>query len=183
MKKHALLMVALLVPLLAAGGHQPIPEPETQPHVGEMKVRKLAAMRYLHRSMKTTFPTMGDAVEAMTKIFDADMAAGKVPTGQYIFTYEGVGAGDQFTLKIGVAVKPGVTAPEGYLVTEEPEFLCATVLYTGPTTGIGNTWGELLSGVQTEGYVAEGVGRDYYLYMEKPESPNNVVMLAVQIKP
>jgi len=183
MLKRALAAAVVMISLVGAVGVQPIPEPETVPHVGEMKVRKLEAMRYLHRSMKTSFPTMGQAVEEMMKAFNADTAAGKVPAGQYIYTYEGVGEGEQFTLKIGLAVKPGVTAPEGYLLTEEPEYLCATVIYTGPTAGIGNTWGELLNGVQAEGYVAEGSGRDYYLYVEKPESPNNVVMLAVRIKP
>lgn len=184
MKKRAAVVVsAMMTVLLAAGGHQPVPEPETEPHAGEMKVRKLAAMRYLHLSKKTSFATMGEAVAGMMGPLGADMAAGKVPAGQVVFAYEGVGLGEEFTLKIGVGVKADVKVPEGYAVADEPEYLCAAVVYTGPVAGLAQAWGEMANGIQAEGYVTDHSGREYYLYFESAESPNNVILMASGIKP
>lgn len=159
--------------------------------LGKMQVRTLAPIRYVHLTAKTRFEggQLGKDIERLVNQVVAEARQGKLPAfrGSLIFQYEGVGPGKEFTLQVGYDVPAGVPVaaeklPEGFEFKEEPEFKAATALYTGEPAGIGQSWGELMQ--EANGALLEpgGVGREYYLYWEGPQSKNNVVMLAMGLK-
>ena len=59
---------------------------------------------------------------------------------------------------------------------------CATILYVGPATHIGDAWQALYRSVRDEGLTPTDEERELYLYWEGVESPNNIVQVQLGIK-
>jgi hypothetical protein len=167
----------LALGLVAAPGDEPDND------VGKAQVRTLAAARYAYRAEQVTFATMGPAIMKVMQPLTAAIGEGKIKVaGPTMFVFEGAGVQEVFTLKIGTIIAPGSTVPEGWQVTDYPPYHCISLLYTGKPEGTGAAWGQLNEAAAATMLDRVGVGREYYLHWEGPQSPNNVVMLAMELK-
>lgn len=153
--------------------------------VSEMKTEELEGMTFLHYEQATTVPAMMQTVAAdVQKLLAAAKAAGIERHGPLTILMHGV-SGDSnkpFDLQVGFKVDKGTTAPDGYLVSEVPPTKTAVVLYSGPLMQVKQAYVKLFSSVAVAGLNPSNNIREYILYYEDVNSPNNVAMAAVELK-
>jgi effector-binding domain-containing protein len=116
---------------------------------------------------------------------EAASKQGKVHyTGAALFVYHGVTQdfAKPFTLDIGYLAADDAKAAGEFKVRKLDEFRCATVLYTGPVTSIHAAYGKLMPALGKAGHKPTTENREYYMYYETPDSPNDVTMVAVGIE-
>lgn len=190
MRRHLVLfwvfgLAICIFSYVTAAGPAPATQPSHSPDfvVSDMRVQTLAGFSYLYSSSQTTFDKIGEAVGKTLPQLEAAMKDGKFhPTGPLIFTYRDVKDMSQpFTLDIGYAVPPETAAFGDFKLRKEDAFKCATVIYSGPIMRISEGFQKLMTDMTDAKLTPAGPAREYYLYWEGMESPNNVVLIQIAI--
>jgi effector-binding domain-containing protein len=165
------------------------PTPDTRPSagtLGDVRIQTLKPYTYAYVSTQTTLNKILDAVDALMPKIDAAIDAGKLRAiGPVVFTYHGAtGEPDKtFTLDIGVIVKDGTPKPDGIQMITVGPSSCATVIYAGPVSRIGQAYGKLYGEIGRRGLQPADVSREAYLYWEGRESANNLIQLQAELSP
>jgi effector-binding domain-containing protein len=153
-------------------------EPETQ--IGEMTVRTLAGFDLFCVPMQTTHATIPQAFgDAWPLIWPAAEQAGARLLGPEVAVYlDASTPGVPFTLLIGQKVASGTCAAGRAEVRSLAPFRCASLIYSGGIPqGLGPAIEALHSAFTGRGLRCTGEYREYYLYWEGRDSPNNVMLL------
>ena len=170
---------------LPRGGRAEGP-PATQPAFGvsEMRVQTIAGFTYLYDSSETTLARMADPVGRMLPALMRASAEGKVrPAGPIIMMYHDLKDLSQpFTLDVGCSAQPDTKPVGTFKVRKVEPFRCATVLFTGPIKHIGEAYQKLVADLDGAHLTTTGTSREFYLYWEGPDSPNNVVQIQMGIQ-
>jgi hypothetical protein len=87
-----------------------------------------------------------------------------------------------FELEAGFKVDAGTVAPAGYEVGQVGESKSAVVLYGGPLMEVKEAYHQLFAGLPGAGLTPTDEMREYLLYYEGTDSPNNVAMATVGVK-
>ena len=158
---------------------------DAKPSVGPMRVEHLMGFNYLYVSREATLKTIGQvfAVE-LPKLIAALKTENIQMRGGMISVYHGLTADPsrKFNVDIGFPVEAGAMAPEGYQLLPLSDTNCATVVYSGRMAEIGQAYQQLYPKLFARGLQPTGDTREYYLYWEDANSPNNVVLVAVVLK-
>lgn len=153
--------------------------------VSEMRVETLKGFTFMHLKQATTVKGMVEHLGNDVKGLAAAMAANRIERhGPLVIVMHGVTEDpDQaFEIEAGFEVAAGTAAPAGYAVAELPASKSAVALYGGPLMGVGEAYRRLFNGLPGAGLTATGNIREYILYNEGADSPNNVAMAAVEVK-
>jgi len=161
--------------------------PQAAYHIGDMRVRTMGAVTYAYVEADTTFDKLGEAIgQAMPKIQKAVDAKKVTVAGPFVLVYpkgaHGREPGKPFAVHIGAVVADGATGDGDVKVRKTEPFKCAAVVYNGPTTEQGRSWQKLLPAATAAGLTPTGEEREYTLYWEGLESPNNVVYVLAGVK-
>jgi effector-binding domain-containing protein len=180
-----LFLAAVAAPTLVfAQTTQPASRPAAEPLVGEMRVETLKGMAFLCVSGETTLKDISGSVRKMSVDLKKAIDDAKVqPDGGMVLIYHGVtmDPNQPFHLDVGYKVPKGTKAAGAAHVQELADYPCATVLYTGPIRGVGEAFQRLFPALFGAGHRPTEDLREYYLYWESPESPNNVILVTVGI--
>jgi predicted transcriptional regulator YdeE len=163
--------------------------PSTRPSagiLGDVRIQALRPYSYAFVSTQTTLNKEVDAIDVLMPKIDAAIDEGKLrPIGPVVFTYHG-GTEDrnkEFTLDIGVIVKDGTPKPDGFQMITVGSSSCATVIYAGDLSQLGQAWGKLYGEIGRRGLQPTDVCREVYLYWEGRESANNLIQLQAELSP
>jgi DNA gyrase inhibitor GyrI len=167
------------------------PTPTTAPSqadavMGDVRVQTLKGYTYAFVSTRTTLRNLRQAIDATMPTLDKAIDAGKLrPDGSVVFTYHGAtGDPDQeFTLDIGVMVKAGSKAPDGFQLAQVPARTCATLLFSGSAQQLPPAYGKLYGDIEQKGLQPTDVCREVYLYWEGRASVNNILLLEADLAP
>lgn len=178
----------LVVGCLATGARAEDKGPTTapsEPNIGAMHVQTLAGMTCLCGEVETSLQSIAaDTMNLMTEL-QQTLKDNKVQvSGGPVFIYHDM-TGDptqRFKLQVGIPVAEKIQAAGKFKVVDLKPFRCATVLYTGAMAQIGQAYQGLMPMLWQGGMQPTGETREYYLYWEKPESPNNVVQVSAGIR-
>lgn len=174
-----------LATLRAADDPAPKP-PEVKPQISEVQIRTLAPVTYGYVASETTFDKLGEAIGAALPDLTKAAEAGKIkPQGGFILLYPEGSAhmtpDKPFKVHMGFLLAEG--AEEGNVKVRKTEpFKAATVLYVGPVTHIGDCYQKLFPAIEKMGLKPTGEEREFTIYWEGMDSPNNVVMVQVGVK-
>jgi len=161
-------------------------EEEHQPTIGKLVVQTIPAKHYLQGEFETDFQSMGEpVVKTLTELMEAARENKIGLHGPVIHYYYGAPHRDpekRFKMETGFFV-PAETADVGaFKLRELPAFKCATMLYIGPATRIGDAWQELYRSARGQGLTPTDEERELYLYWEGVDSPNNIVQVQLGVK-
>ncbi len=155
--------------------------------VGEIRLRTMAPMTYVYVETETTFGKIGDAIgEAMPKITKAAQDGKFRLTAPFVLSYPEASAHitpeKPFKVQIGLKAEGDVVASGDVKIRSTPEFRAATVIYTGPPSGIGACYEKLIPAIRQMGLEPSGEDREFTFYWEGIDSPNNIVLVQVGVK-
>ena len=140
------------------------------------------------RFMKcVTFDGLGDAIARVMPQMEKAIEQGTIKVkGPFVLTYPAGSAHRTperpFTVHVGLLVSDDSTGGGDVKVRACEPFRAATVLYTGPIAGIGQCYQRIFPALDELRLVATGEEREFTLYYESPESPNNVVLVQVGVR-
>lgn len=182
--------LAVTVVLWAWAGfaaEEPKKAPEAKPEfvVSEMRVQTFPGVTLLCGEAETTLAKIGAvAGQTISALHKAADDAHLGVTGPMIFVYQGAtGQPDTpFKLSLGFPVAEGTKPVGDFKVKKLADLRCATVLFSGPLAKLHDAYSKLFPALMGAGHIPTGEMREYYLYWESPESPNNVLLLQAGIK-
>jgi len=177
----ALLSAAVMGQTRPAGQN----DADAKPGVGPMRVEHLKGFSYIYVSRQATLKTIGQVFSVEVPKLLAALKTGEIQLrGGLIAVYHGMTAdrNQKFDVDIGFPVDEGAMAPEGYQLVPLNAADCATVLFSGHMAEIGQAYQQLYSRLYARGLQPAPETREYYLYVEDYDSPNNVVLVAVVLK-
>ncbi len=161
-------------------------EREHQPTIGKLVVQTIPAKQYLQGGFETDFKSMGEpVVKTLTELMEAAKENKVGLHGPVIHYYYGAPHRDpekRFNMETGFFVPAESPAVGTFKPRELPTFKCATILYIGPATRIGDAWQELYRSIRDQGLTPTDEERELYLYWEGVNSPNNVVQVQLGVK-
>ncbi len=155
--------------------------------VGEIRLRTMAPITYVYVETETTFDKIADAIgQAMPKITKA-AHEGKFRLAEpFVLTYPEssahVNPQKPFKVQIGAKVEGDAAASGDVKVRTAQEFRAATVIYTGPPSGIGEAYQKLIPAIREAGLEPNGEEREFTTYWEGFDSPNNIILIQVGVK-
>lgn len=165
--------------------------PSTQPSaptpdfvVSDVRVQTIAGFTCLHDTFPTTFATMAGPVGRTIADLQKAIADGRFhPSGPLVFAFRDMKDLKQsFMLDVGFAVPDGTAAFGPYQVDKVEPFRCATVLFSGPLSKVPEAYNKLLGSLAALNLKPTNTTREFYLYWETPDSPNNIVQIQVGIE-
>ncbi|MBI1830830.1 MAG: GyrI-like domain-containing protein [Planctomycetes bacterium] len=184
-----MLSIARLLPAIAALAllADAVPAQEKNaPVIGELMVQTIPAKSYVYGGIETDFKSMGKPIGETLGGLIKLAGENKLPlTGPVMHFYYGAPhtAPDKgFKMETGFFVQPGSKLSDDFKVRELPRYKCATILYVGPATRIGDAWQKLYKSVRDRGLTPTDEEREVYLYWEGVDSPNNIVQVMVGVK-
>lgn len=155
--------------------------------IGEMRVQTLAGFEFLYLSKEITHDQIPAAIgelvgKAMEAMKEANITASGLPTGAEVSIYRNaVKVGQPFTLEAGFMVPPGTKAVGEAKVKTVAPWRCATVVYSGGIPHLFEAITKLGQEMERAGLKPDGEYREYYLYWEGFESPNNIMLIGFGI--
>lgn len=153
--------------------------------VSDMRVETLQGYPFLHFTQTTTINGMIQHLGAdVEKMMAAMRANNIIAHGQLVLVMHGIN-GDYnhpFELEAGFKVDSGTKAPANYQVSNLPASKSAVALYSGPLDQVKMAYQKLYPGLFGAGLTPTGNVREYLLYYESGDSPNNVAMAAVEVQ-
>ncbi len=152
--------------------------------VGEPREQTLESRTLLYGSTETTFEKLHEAIDATLPKLLAATREHKIPVaGPVVFVYHNANMdGKPFTIDIGIIVDPEAKDAGDFKVKKLDVFKCDTILLSGPLSQIGEAYGKVMQFVSSKKHEPTGESREFYLYWEGPESPNNVVQIQMGVK-
>jgi effector-binding domain-containing protein len=167
---------------------QVIAQPEELPwSVGRMIVQTIPERRYLSASIDdTNFARMGEpVVKTLTAMGEAAKEHKTLLHGPVLHYYYGAPhttPNKSFKMETGFLFPERAEAVGDFKVRVLPRYKCASVLYVGPASQIGDAWQELYRSVRSQQLTPTDEERELYLYWESADSPNNIVQVQVGIQ-
>jgi effector-binding domain-containing protein len=156
------------------------------PHIGKMFVQTIPAQRYVYGSFATTFGSMG------TPVVQTLMSLGKTAVQQKVGLHGPVvdvyyqaphrTPDQEFKMEIGYFLRDPADSVGEFKVRELPKFKCASLIYVGQVTGVGDAWQAVYRELNAAGLKPTDEERELYLYYEAVDSPNNVVQVQVGVE-
>jgi len=186
--RGTILSVAITLGMMLAAGAR-ADSPDTRPSagtIGDVRIQTLKPYSYAFVSTHATLNTLQKAIAELMPKLDAAQDAGKLRVmGPVIFTYHGASADPdkEFTLDIGLMVKDGTTAPDGIQLINVGASTCATILYTGDASRLGEAYGKLYGEIGRRGLQPSDISREVYYYWESADSPNNLIGVQAELNP
>jgi len=156
------------------------------PVISDVSIQSLKGYTYAFVSTQATLNALLPAIDKLIPQLDQAIDTGKIrQMGPVVFTYHGATADRDktFTLDVGVIVKDGTAKPDGFQLITVPPLHCATLLYTGAVTTLGQAYGKLYGEIGRRGLQPTDICREVYLYWEDRQSPNNILQLQVDLAP
>jgi hypothetical protein len=157
-----------------------------EPIIGEMFLETIPARRYLCAELETDFAGMGPPlIEKLTAMIEGAREAKVSLLGGTVHVYHGAPHRTPdmtFRMETGFFVWDGEVGFGDFEVRELPELRCASLIYVGPVTRLGDAWQAIYRAARARGLTPTEDERELTLYWESAESPNNVfqVQLGVQ---
>jgi effector-binding domain-containing protein len=151
----------------------------------EVRTKETSGRTYLCLKKEIKFAEMKDfAVEAITELFQkaTDLKLGQ--GGPVMFTYFNfMGDPEQkFTAEIALPIlKKEAEQLGGAYIRQTTKFKCASTIYQGSLANLGEAWHSFAQTAMSKGEFT-GESREFYLYFESAESPNNIVELQMGLK-
>ncbi|HEV8291191.1 MAG TPA: hypothetical protein VGP94_04690, partial [Tepidisphaeraceae bacterium] len=87
-----------------------------------------------------------------------------------------------FKVQIGLKAEGDAGASGDVKVRKTEEFRAATVIFTGPPSGMGECYQKLMPAIRQMGLELSGEDREFTFYWEGFDSPNNIVLVQVGVK-
>ncbi len=145
-----------------------------------MRVQTLGGFTYLYQSKEITHSQIPMTFGELTGSVMAGMKEANVqPFGGEIAIYRGVTDIDEpFTLECGFSVPTTTSVVSNLKLRKLESFRGATMIYSGSIGRIGEGIQQLHQEMARAGLKSSGEYREYYLYWEDFNSPNNVILLA-----
>jgi hypothetical protein len=161
--------------------------PSEDVSIGSVRKLTLPAFNFLYVDTQTMLKTIGDtSKKEIPKLYLAMRASNIQPHGPLVYIFQGLTADPTavFHMKIGIAVNENAVAPDGYAVDPLPPVACQTILYGGPFAKIGQAFQQLIPILYggSPDSTPTGEIREYFLYFEDANSPNNVTLIAGVVK-
>lgn len=182
----AALMVAGLVATAQDKDKPAVPPAVPGPAIGELIVQAIPAKAYFSAPIDTDFKAMGEPiVKNLTAMQAAAKDVGLVLTGPVVHVYEMAphrAPEKPFRMRTGWFVPEALKKVGPYPVTELPAMRCASLLYVGPGSKIGEGWQRLYRAALDKGLEPTGEERELTLYWEGVQSPNNIVQMQIGVK-
>jgi len=181
-----LALASLALAASAPAAEEPAKAPEAKPEfvIGEMRVQRLPGRTYLYGERETTIAKVGQAfaevVPAIVKVAEEGRARITGPLTSVCVGSTGE-PDTPFQICIGFPVADDTKPVAGFKVKKLADFRCATVLFSGPAARTGEAYRKLFESLTAAGHVPTGETREYSLYWESPESPNNVMFIQAGI--
>jgi len=152
--------------------------------VGPMRVQTLSGFTYLYESKEITHDQIPATIGELVGNVMAALKEANVQTlgGEIAIYKQATEAGKPFTLEGGFSVPAESKAVGDLKVRKVEPFRGATMIYSG---SIGRLWDgiqKLQQEMARAGLKSNGEYREYYLYWEDVNSPNNVMLLAFGIE-
>lgn len=153
--------------------------------VTEVRVKETAPRSYLCVKKEVKLPDLADfAPEAVTQLMEKATELKLGQGGPIMLTYYNF-SGDPaqtFTAEVGLPIwKKDVAKSADVYVRSVPKMKCASAIYQGPLTKIGDAWHSFAMTAMSKGEVT-GESHELYLYWEGKDSPNNIVELQMVLK-
>lgn len=182
----AAVVTAILGCILLCPSQAPAQNNDGQPTIGKMIVQSIPAKHYVYGGIDTDFKSMGEpVVKTLTALMgeakDTKLALNG-PVLHFYYAAPHTRPEQAFKMETGFFVPQGTQAFGDFKVRELPSFKCASVLYVGPATRIGDAWQELYRSLRARGLTQTDEERELYLYWESVDSLNNIVQVQVGIK-
>ena len=151
-------------------------------------MKQVVAIQVISRTDRLTIPRIpAHSGPAIHSLIEALERRGIAPlSGECIYVYHGCN-GDpsvEFDLEICLPVPPATAGSFEVPVALKslPPFKCVAVEYTGPMTGIGSAWMQLVQAVQSSGSRPTAESREVYKKWIEFDSPENVTELQQAIE-
>lgn len=123
------------------------------------------------------------AARAVGPLYEAAEAAGLDVTGPLQFiSPEWAEEGEKGRRIFALPVSAERPAPEPWFFWTSPAFDCISKERTGSFDTQGNAWVEFTNEVLATGLKRSGGWREVYLYVENPESPDNITELQLGVE-
>jgi len=159
--------------------------PDEQFIVSKMRIQDFKPRNYLFAETTTTIAQIGPVVMEIIPKLEQAIKDGKVEVkGPAVFVFQGATAdvNKPFTLQVGFLVADDTKDVGEFKVRQLDQFHCATVLFSGAVANVTQAYQQLYTDLFAAGLKPTGESREYYLYWESPESPNNVQLIQVGVE-
>ncbi len=153
--------------------------------VSPMTVRTLKDCTFLYRSIETDMQNSAQRIEAEMKSLAEEIKSAKImAVGSPIFVFQNPTpeAGKTFTIEMGFPVAAETKAPASSKVRSLEPFRAATVMFSGPMPALRGAYEQLYQQISQAGLTPGTELRQYTLYWESVDSPNNVMLLQVGLE-
>lgn len=161
-------------------------EKDDAPAIGELIIQTIPPKHYVFGSLDTDFKSMGEPVGKTLTVLGEGAKEKKLalygPVLHYYYGAPHRTPDKPFKMETGFFVPEGTEAVGLLKVRELPKFKCASILYVGSATRIGDAWQELYRSLRAKGLTPTDEERELYLYWEGVDSPNNIVQVQVGVK-
>ena len=162
------------------------PKPSPKPAefiIGEMHIQTVGPIHYLYGSAETTLQDLMQPIGRFLPGLEQAASEGKIQVnGPAVFIYHNAQPEKPFTIDIGFRVSEQTKVFGEYKLRKTEPFHCATVLYTGPVSQIIKAYDKLIQSIQAAGLNPGSESREFYLFWEGPDSPNNVVQIQISLR-
>jgi effector-binding domain-containing protein len=159
---------------------------EHPPTIGKLVIQTIPAKHYLQGGFETDFQSMGEPVaKTLTELMEAASENKVGLHGPVVHYYYGAPHRDpekRFKMETGFFVPAEAPVVGPFKPRELPAFKCATIVYIGPATSIGDAWQDLYRSVRDQQLKPTAEERELYLYWEGVDSPNNVVQVQLGVE-
>ncbi len=150
--------------------------------VSPMTVRTLKGCTFLYRSIETDMQNSAQRIEAEMKSLAEEIKSAKImPVGAPIFVFHNPTpeVGKTFTIEMGFPVAAETKAPANSKVRSLEPLRAATVMFSGAIPALRGAYEQLYHQIGQAGLTPGTELRQYTLYWESVDSPNNVMLLQV----
>lgn len=153
--------------------------------VSPMTVRTLKGGTFLYRSVEADMQNSATLIETEMKSLGEEMKSAKImPIGSPVFVFQNptTETGKAFAIEMGFPVAADTNAPAGSKVRSLEPLRAATVMFSGPTTALAGAYEQMYQQIGQAGLTPGTELRQYSLYWEGVDSPNNVMLLQVGLE-
>lgn len=149
---------------------------------GQMRVQTMPSTPFFFVRTQTTMDGLSEAIDRLMPLLMAARDEGGVTTaGPVVMRYLGESMGGAFSLEAGFPVAEG-TQPSGEAqVVTLPPFPCASLLYSGGLDHLSDAYDLLMEAIEDAGLQHVEEAREWYLYFEGDDSPNNVTLIQLKV--
>jgi effector-binding domain-containing protein len=147
-----------------------------------MRVQTMPSTPFFFVRTETTMDGLSEAIDrVMPLLVSAREEGGVTIAGPLVMRYLGESMGGAFRLEAGYPVAEG-TQPAGEAqVATLPPFSCASLLYSGGMDHLSDAYDLLMEAIQDAGLQHVEEAREWCLYFEEDDSPNNVTLIQLKI--